>query len=169
MSSLNHGFHNGKKINDNGGDTTDYDYDDNGNIISSTEVRLIGTVSSSHSLRGYGWKAFPMATGGISEDNSFVGGYAGGKVIGLGLSAISKSSVIGKFAFNNKMIGGTSSLFGRAKLGSFGGKMNGVLNRNPQIRVGWSWDNATKTHMFQLRTGGMYGAKHWNPFFTYKP
>lgn len=174
VSGLNHGFHNGKKINDNGGDTTDYNYDDNGNIIGSTDVKFIGAISQGKfrmlgGFSGYGFRGFPMATGAISEDNSFVGGYAGGKVIGLGLSAISKSSIIGKFAFNNKIIGGTSSLFGRAKLGSFGGKMNGVLNRNSQMRAGWSWDNATKTHMFQLRTGGTYGATHWSPFFTYKP
>ena len=181
VSGLNHAMHsgdnsddngydkNGKQINNNGGDITDYRYNDNGNIISSTSVEFKGAIPSSGELRGYGFKGFPMATGAITEDNSFVGGYVGGKVIGLGLSAVSKSNVIGKFAFSNKITGGTSSLFGRGKLGSFEGNMNGVLNRNPQIRVGWSWDNATKTHMFQFRTGGMYGAKHYNPFFTYKP
>lgn len=51
VAGLNHTIHsedmqphngydkNGKKINDNGGNTTDYMYDDNGKVISSTSVK----------------------------------------------------------------------------------------------------------------------------------
>ena len=52
---------NGNKINDNGGDTTDYLYRD-GKIISSTSVSY-RTVAGNGSLRGYGFKGFRMASG----------------------------------------------------------------------------------------------------------
>ncbi|RUT71684.1 hypothetical protein D0817_03085 [Flavobacterium cupreum] len=47
---------NGKQINNKGGDTTDYMYDKDGNIISSTSVRFKGAISSSGELRGYGFR-----------------------------------------------------------------------------------------------------------------
>ena len=99
VSGLNHAMHqmdspddngydkNGKKINDNGGDTTDYRYDDNGNIIDSTPVAHSFLEKNFEVMRGYGFsKDFRMATGAITEDNSLFGMYAGGKVIGTGLS-----------------------------------------------------------------------------------
>jgi RHS repeat-associated protein len=52
---------NGNKINDNGGDTTDYLYRD-GKIISSTSVSY-SSVAGNGSLRGYGFKGFRMASG----------------------------------------------------------------------------------------------------------
>lgn len=93
VSGLNHGFHNGKKINDNGGDDIDYNYDDDGNIIGSTDVKFIGSISQGQfrelgGFRGYGYRAVPMATGAIAEDNTIFGFYAGGKIIGAGLSLL---------------------------------------------------------------------------------
>jgi YD repeat-containing protein len=77
----------GEKINDNGGDTTDYKYDKDGNIISSTAVhsRAVsqGQYREDGSFRTYGNNGFPMATGAISEDNSFVGGFVSGKALNL--------------------------------------------------------------------------------------
>ena len=63
VSALNHAFHNGydkngTKINDKGGDETDYLYDDDGNIIASTEVAVFRSEVRNKILgeRGYGYK-----------------------------------------------------------------------------------------------------------------
>ena len=95
VSGLNHAAHSddngydkyGKQINNNGGDSTDYIYDDNGNEISFTSVKF-GAIPGSGSLRGYGFKGFRMANGAITEDNTIFGLYAGNKVIGTGLSLL---------------------------------------------------------------------------------
>ena len=84
VAGLNHAMHsgdmepdngydkNGKKINDNGGNTTDYRYDDNGNIVSSTSVKITfsqgGEVSSS--FEGYGFRHYSQGTGGAMMDPS---------------------------------------------------------------------------------------------------
>ncbi|MFM9988352.1 RHS repeat-associated core domain-containing protein [Flavobacterium sp.] len=112
VSGLNHAMHqmdepdngydkNGKQINNNGGDTTDYMYDDKGNIISSTSVQFKGAIPSSGDLRGYGFKGFRMASGAITDDslnftsNLFAVGeiYAGAKLTIMGLTTVSKSSL----------------------------------------------------------------------------
>ena len=67
---------NGNKINDKGGDTTDYLYRD-GKIISSTSVSY-RSVAGNGSLRGYGFKGFRMASGAINEDNSIANFFIGG-------------------------------------------------------------------------------------------
>lgn len=63
---------NGKKINNNGGDTTDYRYDDNGNVISSTNVKIStfegGEVSSN--MEGYGYRMRTIGSGGALYDPS---------------------------------------------------------------------------------------------------
>ncbi|KFF27909.1 RHS repeat protein [Chryseobacterium vrystaatense] len=63
---------NGKKINNNGGDTTDYRYDDNGNVISSTNVKIstfeAGEVSSN--MEGYGYRMRTIGSGGALYDPS---------------------------------------------------------------------------------------------------
>jgi hypothetical protein len=74
---------NGKQINNNGGDTTDYMYDKYGHVLSSTSVEYKGSVPSSSPLRGYGFKGSVMATGAIEVDNSLFEMYTGGKVFGL--------------------------------------------------------------------------------------
>ncbi|MBS1571361.1 MAG: hypothetical protein JST62_03050 [Bacteroidetes bacterium] len=55
-----------QKINDNGGNTTDYMYGDNGKQISSTSVKVTfsqgGEVSSS--FEGYGFRNYNQGTGG---------------------------------------------------------------------------------------------------------
>jgi RHS repeat-associated protein len=58
---------NGNEINKNGGDTTDYIYDKEGNVISSTSVKYVGSISSNGELRGYGFKGFRMASGSIES------------------------------------------------------------------------------------------------------
>lgn len=61
VSGLNHALHSGdgkgyelkgNKVNDKGGDTTDYMHDKDGNSISSTSVEFKGAISGSGSLRG---------------------------------------------------------------------------------------------------------------------
>lgn len=63
---------NGKKINNNGGDTTDYRYEDNGNVISSTNVKIStfegGEVSSN--MEGYGYRMRTIGSGGALYDPS---------------------------------------------------------------------------------------------------
>lgn len=62
-----------QKINDNGGNTTDYMYGDNGKQISSTSVKVTfsqgGEVSSS--FEGYGFRNYNQGTGGALMDPSF--------------------------------------------------------------------------------------------------
>lgn len=87
----------GKQINNNGGDTTDYRYDDNGNIIDSTPVQFRavsqGEFRELGGFRGYGVKGFPMATGAISEDNTIANLFTGGAVAkGVGSILSSKSA-----------------------------------------------------------------------------
>ena len=77
--SPNNGYdENGNKINDKGGDTTDYLYRD-GKIISSTSVSY-RTVAGNGNLRGYGFKGFRMASGAINEDNSIANFFIGGVI-----------------------------------------------------------------------------------------
>ncbi|MBS3992183.1 MAG: hypothetical protein KGZ87_00525 [Bacteroidetes bacterium] len=113
VSGLNHVMHqmdgddngydkNGKQINNKGGDTTDYLYDEKGNIIDSKPVEFIGAISQGEfrdlgGFRGYGFKGFPMATGAIAEDNTIAGGFIGGiavKGAGSILSSESASLVL---------------------------------------------------------------------------
>ncbi|TBX68333.1 hypothetical protein EZL74_08460 [Flavobacterium silvisoli] len=82
---------NGKQINNNGGNTTDYLYDSNGKIISSTSVEYIGSISQGEyrelgGLRGYGFRGDAMATGAANQDNTIFELFAGGKVVKNGLS-----------------------------------------------------------------------------------
>ncbi|WP_410493579.1 RHS repeat-associated core domain-containing protein [Chryseobacterium sp. JV274] len=92
---------NGKKINNNGGDTTDYRYDDNGNVISSTSVKIThsqgGELSSS--FEGYGFRHYNQGTGGALYDPSmdmfqlYVGAgelKAGYGLIKMGVTNLSK-------------------------------------------------------------------------------
>lgn|GEM_PF-4377475 len=76
---------NGKQINNNGGDTTDYMYDKDGNVISSTSVEFKGASSQGEfrelgGFRGYGFKGFSMATGAIAEDNTIFELWTGKKI-----------------------------------------------------------------------------------------
>jgi hypothetical protein len=165
---------NGKKINNNGGDTTDYLYDEKGKIIGSTSVKIStfqgGEVSSN--MEGYGYRMRTIGSGGTLYDPSFdimknyVGGAVAGKALGVGLGYLSTSNKVGQLAFNSKYIGGSSKLFGRGYLGSFNGAKNGIFNRGT-YRIGWSYYKGT--HYFQPRIGPMFGAKHLTPWFQYKP
>ena len=60
----------GNKINNNGGDVTDYMYDEDGGVISSTSVGYAGYIMSTEPLRGYGFKGFAIASGGLNQDNT---------------------------------------------------------------------------------------------------
>jgi RHS repeat-associated protein len=137
VSGLNHGFHNGKKINDNGGDTTDYNYDDNGNEIGSTAVKFIGTVSSGNELRGYGYRAIPMATGAISEDNFIANLFTGGAVV-KGMTNIA-----------SPLFGIGSKLFGNSVVNK------GILNVNGRFfKMGWStFQNSKGAWGYGIRIG----------------
>jgi RHS repeat-associated core domain len=86
------------------------------------------------------------------------------KGAGFGLNAARVG--FGQAAFESSLIGGRSALFGRARLGSFGGNANGLLNRG-YARIGWSYSKGT--HYFQPRFGPKFGAKHYTPWFKYKP
>jgi len=99
------------------------------------------------------------------EGVGFVAGGAGGRIFS-GIS--SRLGTLGPKIFQSRAFGGKSSLFGRKYLGSFGGKSNGILNRG-YLRLGWSWDKLTQTHYFQPRFGPKFGAKHFWPWFKYKP
>ncbi len=84
---------NGKKINNDGGDMTDYIYDDKGNVISHTSV----TISTTHGgeissyYEAYGMRLRTIGTGGALYDPSFdiaiteIGGGLVFKGLGLGL------------------------------------------------------------------------------------
>ncbi|ASW74898.1 RHS repeat-associated core domain-containing protein [Chryseobacterium piperi] len=98
---------NGKKINDNGGDTTDYLYDDQGKVIGSTSVKISnfqgGEVSSN--MEGYGYRMRTSGTGGALYDPSFdmfTEYYLPGKIVGRIWSGA-------KFIFSTK-VGGQFSL-----------------------------------------------------------
>jgi len=93
VSGLNHAAHsddngydkNGNQVNNNGGDTTDYLYD-NGEIISSTSVTYRGISqgefgSNGGNLRGYGFNGFKLSTGAIVEDNTIFELATGGNLI----------------------------------------------------------------------------------------
>jgi RHS repeat-associated protein len=71
---------NGKQINNNGGDKTDYVYNKDGKVVSSTSVKFKGSISSSSPLRGYGFKGFAMASGGLNEDNTIANFFIGGVI-----------------------------------------------------------------------------------------
>ena len=81
---------NGKKINDNGGDTTDYLYDENLNIIDSRNVFKgeINIYTGKPDGRSFGYKPI---SGALSDPTlDILGFYGGGKVIGTGLSLLGK-------------------------------------------------------------------------------
>jgi YD repeat-containing protein len=102
VSGLNHAMHsggdddrgydkNGNQINDNGGETTDYMYDDNGKIINTVAVSTYGPNPGFTSLdgtpakltmRGFGVKSY-TASGAITEDNTIFELYAGTKALNL--------------------------------------------------------------------------------------
>ncbi|MDR6548698.1 hypothetical protein J2810_004788 [Chryseobacterium rhizosphaerae] len=95
---------NGKKINNNGGDKTDYRYDDNGNVISSTSVKITrsqgGELSSS--FEGYGFRHYNQGTGGAMYDASwdvasmFIGAgevKAGYGLLKMGVTNLSKAKL----------------------------------------------------------------------------
>lgn len=87
----------------------------------------------------------------------------------FGLNTAKISNSIGRAAFNSRLIGGKSKMFGRGFLGSFGGKANGFFNRGANKsgrRMGWSHNN--KTHYFQYRKGSKYGSDHGRYIFKYK-
>lgn len=148
VSGLNHAMHpmddngydqNGKQINNKGGDTTDYLYDNKGNIIESTNVKFIGAISQGKfrelgGFRGYGFKGFPMATGAITDDSlNFASNllavgeiYKGGKLLYMGVTTYSKASL------GLKVLGGASSttlkssvyykaIYGSEQINLFGG------------------------------------------------
>ncbi|RTY85518.1 hypothetical protein [Flavobacterium sp. RSP15] len=154
VSGLNHGFHNGKKINDNGGDTTDYNYDDDGNIIGSTSVEFKGAIAGNSALRGYGFKGFRMANGAISEDNSFVGGYASGKVIGTGLNYLGKGLNTLKIPIARYV-------------GAYIGEFAPALNKGSGFRIGISKANIPGVKGTQMVFRATYG-NNQNHFFNIK-
>jgi hypothetical protein len=187
VAGLNHAMHsmgelddngydeNGKKINDLGGDKTDYILRKNAfggdgyQVLESTDVKHIyGPYANSE---GYGYRLHNQLPSPALTDPSFgimsssVGGAVVGRAFGAGVGYLSTSNKVGQLAFNSKYIGGTSKFFGRYKLGGH----QGYLNRSTNWRMGWSWNNASKTHQFMIRTGGKWNSTHGNSWFNYKP
>ncbi|AZI21442.1 RHS repeat-associated core domain-containing protein [Chryseobacterium taklimakanense] len=135
VAGLNHAMHsgdmepdngydkNGNKINDNGGDTTDYVYE-NGKIVSSTSVKTSYSQGGelSYSLEGYGFRHYNQGTGGALTDPSFglMTDYVLGKAVFKGLGIVGE--------FGGKYISTKSAQFiiKNAK----------YLNKNNWIRIG---------------------------------
>ncbi|AZI39184.1 hypothetical protein [Epilithonimonas vandammei] len=170
---------NGRKINDLGGDKTDYIL--RKNPFGGDGYQILDQIDVKHTYgpfgdsEGYGYRNHYVKQNLPSPalyDPSFdimsnyVGGAVAGKALGVGLGYLSTSNKIGQLAFNSKYIGGSSKLFGRGYLGSFNGAKNGVFNRGT-YRIGWSYYKGT--HYFQPRIGPMFGAKHLTPWFQYRP
>ncbi len=125
---------NGNKINSNGGDRTDYKYDDNGKVISSTNVSIStyqgGEVNSN--IEGYGYRIRTIGTGGALYDPSFdiavsqIGGgvvFKGGAYLYKGAKYLSK----GKFMFEKV-----------------------VFRSGGQTTFSIKWMNETKNFMFRF-------------------
>jgi|GEM_PF-6268054 len=117
VAGFNHGMHmgemqpdngydkNGKKINNDGGDKTDYIYDDNGKVTSSTNVKIStfegGEVSSN--IEGYGYRIRGIAKGGgtlydpsMDMFEMYVGGgqlKAGFSLMKMGVTNLSKAKL----------------------------------------------------------------------------
>lgn len=76
----NNGYdRNGKKINDHGGDTTDYMYNDDGEIISSISVKVLKTGTIGQDVDAYGLRIYNVKSGGLIDPSfdiftSFAGG-----------------------------------------------------------------------------------------------
>ncbi|AZB18817.1 type IV secretion protein Rhs [Chryseobacterium indologenes] len=120
---------NGKKINNNGGDTTDYMYDDNGNVISSTSVKITRTQGGelSSSFEGYGFRHYNQGTGGALYDASwdvasmFIGAgevKAGYNVLKMGITKVLKSEVGIRTVFGASKYTLKSSVFFENVIGS---------------------------------------------------
>lgn len=112
------------------------------------------------------WGALAQQGGEFLAEASVVAASEG---LGQLKGVVSSSNTVGKIAFNSPIMGGKSFLFGRRRLGALDGKANGILNRNPNRRLGWSWNDELGRHEFQMRTGGMWNSDHARPWFIYKP
>lgn len=159
VAGLNHVLHagddngcdrEGRKVDNRGGDTIDYMYDDNGNIISSTPVQnSYSQFPSGGSIRGYGHKWNPISP--ALKDPSFdifttlVGGGASLKGVGIGVRYYG-----GKYAFTSKIFGYQSKLFGRYHSKYLPDGVKGSLNTG-FIRIGWS--NKGSQHVFRTAIG----------------
>jgi hypothetical protein len=145
VSGLNHAMHSGddngydtdgNKVNNKGGDETDYLYDDNGKIIKTTSVSLYGPNEGGFNLdgtpakltmRGFGVKSY-TATGACNQDNSIFEFYAGGKVIGAGLNYLGKGLSALKVPFARYA-------------GAYIGEFAPGLNKGAGLRIGISKAN----------------------------
>ena len=109
VAGLNHVMHprddngyeqNGKKINNKGGNKTDYLYDANGNEIASTSVKISFTQGGelSSSFEGYGFRNNTIGTGGAMYDPSWdiaiseIGGGLVFKGLGAGINYFNQAS-----------------------------------------------------------------------------
>ncbi|MDY6024915.1 hypothetical protein [Bergeyella zoohelcum] len=89
---------NGKKSNNKGGDTIDYLYNEDGQIISSTSVQeYYSQVPSGNSMRGYGYKWKPISPALKDPSFDMFVGYVGGGVVGRGLGVVGKYT--GKYIY----------------------------------------------------------------------
>jgi hypothetical protein len=126
VAGLNHVMHlnddngydqNGKKVNNKGGDKTDYLYDANGNEIASTSVKISFTQGGelSSSFEGYGFRNNKIGTGGALMDSSWdivsfatsLGEIkAGYTLLKMGLTSVPKLTTAG---FRMMKVGNASS------------------------------------------------------------
>lgn len=105
---------NGKQINNNGGDKTDYIYNKDGGVVSSTSVKFKGAIPSSSPLRGYGFKGFAMASGGINEDNTIANFFTGGIIAKYFIGKLAASAVgVEGAVWAQKTFSGTFSAGGK--------------------------------------------------------
>jgi len=181
VSGLNHAMHsddngydkNGKQINKNGGDTTDYRYDDKGKIIESTNVKFIGGISQGKfrelgGFRGYGFRGLPMATGAITDDslnftsNLFAIGeiYRGGKLIYMGLTTIPKASVGIRVVLGGSVNALKSSVYYEGIIGSQSINVFGVKSLPTLYSTAYTWAtflgrNAPIIGAIKIGTGGV--------------
>ena len=147
-SSPDNGYdENGKKINNNGGNTTDYLYDKNGNVISSTDVKRVRLTNElAMPSRSYGYDYYQG--GGALYDPSwdmfqiYAGAgelKAGYGVLKMGLTRVLKSevgirTVLGASPYTLK-----SSVFFEGALGSRSINMLGVKSLPTLYGTAYTW------------------------------
>ncbi|MCT3833551.1 hypothetical protein HZP56_08365 [Elizabethkingia anophelis] len=186
VAGLNHALHledtqpdngydeSGRKINNNGGDDVDYLYDQNGNIISSTKVKIMtmqGEVTSK--FEGYGFRFSTEGTGGVLYDPSF---HIAISEIGGGL-AFKGLGIAGKYLYRNRGLisEGVSRAYSVVSEGvsrAYSVIPKGIQNFNKStggikqwIRTGRSYsiEGGFKTYSTRWGAGGNYWKKIGNP------
>ncbi|WP_390455546.1 hypothetical protein [Chryseobacterium sp. Alg-005] len=144
---------NGKKINNNGGDTTDYIYDSNGKVISSTSVKFTFSQGGelNYTFEGYGFRHLTIGTGGTLYDPSMdmFQAYVGVKELKAGLTLIKMGVTnLSKAELDHKVLGNASKTvlestqyyyetLGKARINLLWGKIKS-LPYYTGVKAGWT-------------------------------